>query len=295
MIRSMTGFGSAQIERDGGHYGAEVRSVNNKFFKGLVRLPEELQGLEAELESIVRGRFSRGSVTITVTFADLSAEAAATLNIAAMRRYIDQLQELNNGDRGEVQIDLSGLLALPGVLVADTDSRRLDEAKAIVHPLVEEACDRLLEMRDREGRTLHEDLGQHCAKIDADLGVVRERVPGVVEMYQDRLRQRMESLLAEVGAAVREEDLLREVAVFAERSDISEEVSRLQGHLMQFMEIIDGDSSKPAGRTLDFLAQEMLREANTIGSKCLDVEVSRRIVEIKGSIDRLKEQAQNVE
>ncbi|MHC4910569.1 MAG: DUF1732 domain-containing protein, partial [Planctomycetota bacterium] len=97
------------------------------------------------------------------------------------------------------------------------------------------------------------------------------------------------------GAAVREEDLLREVAVFAERSDISEEVSRLQGHLMQFMEIIDGDTSKPAGRTLDFLAQEMLREANTIGSKCLDVEVSRRIVEIKGSIDRLKEQAQNVE
>jgi uncharacterized protein (TIGR00255 family) len=116
-----------------------------------------------------------------------------------------------------------------------------------------------------------------------------------VQLYQERLRQRMQALLAESGTAVQDEDLLREVAVFAERTDIAEEVARLEGHLAQFTEIIDSEDGEPSGRTLDFLSQELLREANTIASKCLDVEISRRIVEIKGAIDRIKEQAQNVE
>jgi uncharacterized protein (TIGR00255 family) len=139
------------------------------------------------------------------------------------------------------------------------------------------------------------DLHGHCDVIAGHLQVIAERAPVVVELYQERLSQRMKTLLAREGTALRDEDLLREVAIFAERSDIAEEVSRLQGHLVQFQEIIDDRSGQPVGRTLDFLSQEMLREANTIGSKCLDVEVSRRIVEIKGGIDRVKEQAQNVE
>lgn len=150
-------------------------------------------------------------------------------------------------------------------------------------------------MRQREGEMLHQELHGHCRAIAEHLAVVTERVPGVVKLYQQKLLQRMESMLMESGATAREEDLVREVAVFAEKSDIAEEVARLQGHLSQFAEIIDGKSGSPIGRTLDFIAQEMLREANTIGSKCLDVEVSRRIVEIKGSIDRIKEQVQNVE
>src|SRR5262245_19280053 len=133
------------------------------------------------------------------------------------------------------------------------------------------------------------------ASIAERLAGIAARAPQVVESYQARLRQRMESLLAEVGASVRDEDLLREVAVFAERSDIAEEIVRLGSHLEQFREIIDCDDREPSGRTLDFLAQEMLREANTIASKSSDAEISRRIVEIKGGIDRIKEQAANVE
>jgi uncharacterized protein (TIGR00255 family) len=150
-------------------------------------------------------------------------------------------------------------------------------------------------MRTREGDMLLAELRKYCSLIADHLRVVKEHAPIMVELFQQRLRQRMEALLAESGAAVREEDLLREVAVFAERSDIAEEVSRLQGHIDQFSDLIDRERGEPIGRTLDFLAQEMLREANTIGSKCLDVEISRRIVEIKGTIDRIKEQVQNVE
>jgi len=295
MIRSMTGFGSASTDVDGAHYLVELRSLNNKYFKAQLRLPEELQGLEAELESVVSRRLNRGTVVVTVKYSDTSARAAAQINSNALRRYLDQLLGVQGLEHDAARIDLGSLLELPGVVVHDTGEQRLEEARQVVLKLADEACDRVLDMRTREGRTLHEDLSAHCNGIAGHLAVIRERVPEVLEQYQSRLRQRMEALLKDSGAAVKEEDVLREVAVYAERSDIAEEVSRLQGHLAQFAELIGGESVEPVGRTLDFLSQEMLREANTIASKCLDVEVSRRIVEIKSAIDRIKEQSQNVE
>ena len=142
---------------------------------------------------------------------------------------------------------------------------------------------------------LHKELHRHRRSIADRLETIVRRAPIVVEQYRNRLRERIDALLAEAGTGLREEDLIREVAVYAERSDITEEVTRLQGHLEQFGEIIDADDGEPRGRTLDFLSQEMLREANTIASKCLDVAISREIVEVKGDIDRIKEQVQNVE
>lgn len=294
MIRSMTGFGAASDEVGGAHFAVEIRSVNNRFFKCLVRVPEELQGIEPELESAVAAHLSRGSVVATVRFADASADAAARINAAALARYVEQLRNMPGlGDAG--RIDLAPLLALPGVVIVDGAHVRLDRARPVLLRLVEDACAKVIAMRRREGATLHEDLHRHCEVLAAHLAVITERAPQVIEAFQARLRQRMDALLAEVGTSARDEDVLREVAVFSERSDIAEEISRLRGHIDQFIEIIDRDEDGPVGRTLDFISQEMLREANTIGSKCLDVEVSRRIVEIKGGIDRLKEQAQNVE
>jgi uncharacterized protein (TIGR00255 family) len=295
MIRSMTGFGTAMAEESGAHYVVEVRSVNNKFFKAAVRLPEELHGLEPEIESVLAARLSRGSVLATVRFQDNSAEAAARINHPALQRYLEQLLAVPGLTHGATRIDLGALLSLPGVVASEPGHERLERARGMLLRLTSEACDHVLSMRAREGRALHDDLLRHCRVLEGHLSVIAGRAPVVVEMYQQRLRQRMETLLAEVGASVREEDLLREVAIFADRSDISEEVARLQGHLAQFREIVAAADGDPAGRTLDFISQEMLREANTIASKCLDVEVSRRIVEIKGTIDRLKEQAQNVE
>jgi uncharacterized protein (TIGR00255 family) len=299
MIRSMTGFGSASAEDGGAHYFVEIRSLNNRYFKGVVRLPEALQGLEAELESALSRRLTRGSVVATIHFSDSSAAAAAEININAARRYLEQLMRIPaagmGGANGAARVDLTALLTLPGVMLADTAEQLLERARPTVLRLIEESCEKLLAMRSREGRSLHAELHRHCRSIAERLDIIARRAPVVVEEYQRRLRERINALLADSGTAIREEDLIREVAVYAERSDIAEEVARLQGHLAQFGEIIDAEGGEAAGRTLDFLSQEMLREANTIASKSADVEISRRIVEIKGGIDRIKEQAQNVE
>ncbi len=295
MIRSMTGFGAASTSVDGAHYSVEVRSLNNKYFKAQIRLPDELQGLEAELDAALSHRFSRGSVLLTVRFADSSANAAAEVNIHAIERYLDQILQVPGLDHDSTRVDITAMLTLPGVVVAGSGEKLLDRARPTLLKLLEQACDCLMAMRDREGEMLHQELHKHCAVIRSHLEVIVERVPITVDMYQQRLRQRINTLLADTGTTVRDEDLIKEVAFYAERSDIAEEVARLEGHLAQFAEIIDSEGDDPSGRTLEFLSQELLREANTIGSKCLDVEISRRIVEIKGGIDRIKEQVQNVE
>jgi uncharacterized protein (TIGR00255 family) len=292
MIRSMTGFGVASAQVDGAHYAVEVRSLNNRYFKAQFRLPEELTGLEAEIEPAVVRRLNRGSVLVAVHFSDTSADAAARINAHALLQYMDQLRVVT-GDAAAA--DVGALLSLPGVVIPASPEALLHRVRPVIMQLLDQACDGVLAMRATEGRTLHRQLHRIREQIAQRLEAVARRAPAVVEQYQQRLRDRINALLAESGMAVRDEDLVREVAVYAERSDIAEEVTRLQGHLAQFAEIIDAEDEDPAGRTLDFLAQEMLREANTIASKCLDAEISRHIVEIKGAIDRIKEQVQNVE
>jgi uncharacterized protein (TIGR00255 family) len=295
MIRSMTGFGVASAEVDGARYVVEVRSLNSKYFKALVRLPEDLQGLEGELEPVLARRLSRGSVVLTVRFSDVSADAAARINAKALRQYLEQLQSAAGSGQGDLNIDMGAVLSLPGVVISDTGEALIERARPVLLGLVDKACMRVLAMRNREGVTLHDELHKHRRQIADRLAVIGRRAPEVVVQYRLRLRERIDALLAESSSALRDEDLIREVAVYAERSDITEEVARLQGHLEQFAEIIDAADEEPSGRTLDFLSQEMLREANTIASKCLDVEISREIVEVKGGIDRIKEQVQNVE
>lgn len=290
MIRSMTGFGSVSDVDEGRHFSLEVRTLNGKHLKCHVRLPDELSGLEPELESVLHKQLARGTVTMSVRHQDRSRHAAAEINQEALQQYIDQLKSI-----GEVTFDAAALLHLPGVLVHEpTDSRRRDSA-LLLGRLATEACRVVIEMRKDEGEKLRADLESHLSSINTSLIEVEARVPEVNQLFSDRLQSRMKSMLGELGADVREEDLLREVAVFSEKSDIAEEIARLRGHLSQFEELLDGDGSSPVGRTLDFLTQEMLREANTMGSKCLDPTVSRQVVSIKGDVDRIKEQVQNVE
>ena len=292
----MTGFGEAASHTDGVHYAVEVRSLNNKYFKSSIRLPDELQTLEPEIESALRQRLTRGSIVCTVRCSDSSESAALVINRRALARYVEQLEGAM-GANGASTIDITQLLQLPGVLQPpdDTDNR-LELARASVTPLVREACDHLVSMRQREGHMLMEDLMAHHAHISTRLEAIGARAPRVVDDYQHRLRTRLDKLLEEVGRRIEPSELIREVAIFAERSDIAEEVTRLSAHLDQFKSLIsDEDDARPIGRTLDFLTQEMLREANTIASKSSDAEISRAIVEVKGAIDRIKEQVQNIE
>ena len=296
MIRSMTGFGSATADADGCRFSVEVKSVNNRFFKATVRLPEELSTLETELETALAKRLGRGSVMVLVRFVPGGAVATAEVNPDAARSALTALlAALPTELRDRATVDLGALLAVPGVLRTDGVEKLVDMARPILARLLDEACDRVLAMRTREGESIHRELLRFGDAIRTALLSVSERAPMATSAYQDRLRARMNSLLSEVGATAAEQDLLREVAVFAERSDVAEEVARLTGHLHQFEQVISPKHAEPAGRTLDFLSQEMLREANTIASKSQDVEIARRVVEMKTAIDRIKEQAANAE
>lgn len=295
MIRSMTGFGVATAEQGGRQYSVEVRSVNNKFFKAVVRVPSELVSLEPELEAALARRTQRGSVTVTVRLGLSASDAAGEVNVDAARAFVERMfAAMPPAIADRATVDLATLLTVPGVVGLAPD-RVAESARPVLLRLLEESCDRMLAMRAREGQALHGLLQNFAATMREKLAVVGDRAPKVVFHYQERLRARVTQLLSEVGGTLRDEDLIREVAIFAERSDIAEEVARLGGHLDQLDRILDPANDEPAGRTLDFLAQEMLREANTIASKSADGEIARRIVEIKTAIDRIKEQAANAE
>jgi uncharacterized protein (TIGR00255 family) len=293
MIVSMTGFGDATGERDGTHYSVEIRSLNNRFFKSVIKLPENVSGLEPELESTLRERLGRGSITFILKMRTDSAEAAYHINGPALKAYLQQLQVIRETD-SNLKIDLGALLQLPGVCQEPRDETdEIAEHGPFVRQLTDQAIKKLSGMRQREGQSLFEDLMKHSRFIASHLSEIQKRAPFVINDYHRRLLQRVNELLSKAELNVSQNDLLKEVAVFADRADISEEIQRLTSHLGAFEQSCR--SGEHAGRKLDFITQEMLREANTIGSKANDAEIATHIVEIKGAIDRLKEQVQNVE
>lgn len=292
MILSMTGYGEVQHSDDGVSYVLELRSLNNRYFKASIKLPESLSVFESEVEKLLRTRLSRGSVTYSLRVRDVRADAAQEINIAAVESYVKQLGRLSS--QLPVQIDLASILALPGVC----QPPGLDEAERerqwkVLESMTLKAMDRLIEMRRVEGKALRDDLMRQCAQIRKHLASIAERAPIVLKEYHQRLLSRTNELLAESKLPLQLDDVRREVALYAERCDINEEIARLGSHLDQFEKLCD--SRELAGRKLDFLAQELLRETNTIGSKANDAVIAQHIVEIKGAIDRLKEQVQNVE
>jgi uncharacterized protein (TIGR00255 family) len=293
MIISMTGFGDAHAERDGTHYAVEIRSLNNRYFKPVIKLPETVSGLEPELESMLREKLGRGSITYILKMRSDSAEAAYHINTQALKSYLEQLQAVKGIDR-LVQIDLASLVQLPGVCQEPRDETdEMERHGPVVRELTAKAIVKLNAMRSREGEQLFAELMRHVGVISGNLKEIETRAPFVVDEYHKRLSQRVAQLLSKAELKVNEPDLIKEVAVFAERADIAEEIQRLRSHLGAFEQSCrDGEH---AGRKLDFITQEMLREANTIASKANDGQIARHIVEIKGAIDRLKEQVQNVE
>jgi uncharacterized protein (TIGR00255 family) len=296
MICSMTGFGAGVSEDETGRYSIEIRAVNNRFFKAMIRLPDELAAIEPVLESVVSKRLRRGSVSVTARFVPGGATIAQQINTDAARAAIEQLlAAVPEALKDRTTIDLGSLLAAPGVVAGDSSDAFVEHARGVFECLTIEACDKVVEMRRTEGEAVYGELVAFGERMNKHIAEVKALAPRVVEAYRDRLRTRVESLIAEVGGAIEDGDLIREVAIFAERSDVAEELSRLDGHVAQFRDLLANENGEPVGRTLDFLAQEMLREANTIASKSADVEISRRIVEVKGLIDRIKEQAANVE
>lgn len=296
MIRSMTGFGGASEDAHGVRYAVEVRTVNSKYFKAVVRTPEGFEDLEPEVESIVRSGVQRGTITVTISASQTQAAETFEISKEAIDRYVQQIRAVEFPPNVSPTLDVASLLALPGVLVTPADlSERHERARGAVLSLVRKAVAALLAMRDTEGRSVQAELSSQLALVRDRLSGIEQLAPGVVEQYADRLKTRIVTMLTEAGAPPEMPDVIREVAAYAERTDIHEEITRLRAHLDQFDELLVGEEAKPVGRTLDFLSQELLREANTIASKTPDAQVSRLIIEIKGAIDRVKELVQNAE
>lgn len=294
MINSMTGFGEAQGEIDGVTYIVEIRTVNNRYLKTSVRLPETTAFLEEDIDKLLRKNLSRGMVSYVLRLKNAPANVLFDIDEAALRVYMERLSRIVASVDTKGPIDIGGLLTLPGIVrPALPDEKKAEQIKAKVLSITQKAVDQLKQMRAAEGAALVADLDNHCKAIKQDLKQIRTRSDVVLRGYQKRLKKRVDELLADAKLKLDKETLAREVAIFAERSDISEEIARLDSHLQQFIESCESDTQ--AGRRLDFISQEMLREANTIASKAYNTEVISCVVDIKCRIDRIKEQVQNIE
>ena len=292
MIRSMTGFGAASAEAGGVSVRVEVRSVNHRHLQAKLRLPPELAQLEPRVDGLVQGLVGRGALTLGVHVTRASGSAEARLDAEVARRYRDEFARLGRELGVERMPTLAELAQLPGVLVGGDDSEVGEAECELVLTVAEQALRELVEMREREGAALLADLQQHAAAIEQLLGTVVELMPGVQARHQAHLRQRVQELVGD-SVEVSPADLARELAVLADRLDVSEETARLAAHLGQLRELLAQGGA--TGRKLDFLAQEFFREANTIGSKCNDAAVAHLVVELKTHIERMREQVQNVE
>jgi len=294
MLLSMTGFGEARRESDVAKVCVEIRSVNSRYFKSNIRASDVYQTLEAQIETLLRKRLHRGTINLTLRVEHEHRADEYRLNLVALESYRRQVDQLEREWHLTDSVPLADMLALPGVISEDESFSANAEADwPLIRDTVEEAIQRLSEMRATEGRAMAVDLKTNAEAILVHLDAIEARAPVVVESYRDRLHERVKKLLANTEAKVSPDDLIREVSVYAERSDIAEETVRLRSHIEQFEQLIDAPES--VGRKLDFLTQEMVREANTIGSKANDVAISKEVVEVKSRIERIREMVQNVE
>ena len=290
----MTGYGIAKGRLNGVTYIVEIGTVNNRYFKATIRLPETLGFLETDIEKVLRQELSRGTANYTLRQKDAPAEALFEINEKALKAMINRLSKISPTGEVERELDLGGLLTLPGILSPATPAGTIaGRIRKKVIAITRQAIKALKVMRAAEGAALASDLRQHCKSIKTSLERIRKQSMTGPAKYAEKLKKRVDEMLTTVNLKLDDDTISREVAVFADRADISEEIARLDSHLVQFNNALSG--KQQAGRKLDFICQEMLREANTIGSKAADADIVHQVVEIKCRIDRIKEQVQNVE
>jgi len=294
MLLSMTGFGAAQLTTPAGNVAVEVRSLNNRHLKITVRGTDPYPLFDSEFEKLARKSVRRGSVNIQVRVQRPIAAGESELNIELIRSYLDQLR--NIAEPQELTGLLAGVLGMPGVAPQSASMTSLPEEEwPVVERTFAEALKSLDAVRRTEGEAMAAELRQLHAQLNRELQGVREQLPRVMANYRERILERVRQAVAQAGVAIEPNDLIREVAIFADRSDVAEEVTRLVAHLEQFAEVVEKGSSDSAGRRLEFIAQEMGREVNTMGSKAGDVSISKHVVEMKAVLERIRELILNVE
>jgi uncharacterized protein (TIGR00255 family) len=293
-MKSMTGYGRGEASQDGFKVTTEVSSVNRKQAEVNVHLPRELEALELQVRDEVNRRIARGRLTVKIAVhaGETFYGGRVQLNVPLAKAYAKEITKLGKELSLADNVTLDLLLRAPGVLRTEDELTDAERAWPPVQTSVVQALEGLIKMRLREGSHLARDLRGRLAAMRKSVEEIRERAPEMVRRFQDQLRQRIKNAGLELPA-LDDERLVKEVIYFADRSDISEELTRLDSHFKQFAESLK--SSEPVGRMLDFLAQEINREVNTIGSKATDSPISREVVRLKAELEKVREQIQNVE
>ncbi|MBR3552347.1 MAG: YicC family protein [Clostridia bacterium] len=292
MIRSMTGFGRAQAALDGMQITVELKSVNHRYFEFSARTPKGCGFLDEKLKSHLQTRVARGKVECYVSL-EMLDEPDCTVQInhslaAGYRAAMNELAERYDLENDVTVSTFARYYDIFTVHKAQTDEDRIWNA---VRTVADTAADSFVSMREKEGEKLRHDILSRCELILKDVEFIEARSPETVRQYNDKLLERMRTVLEDVH--VDEQRLLTEAAIFADKVAVAEETVRLRSHIDQMRSFLESDAA--IGRKMDFLVQEFNREANTIGSKAQDVEIARRVIDIKAEIEKIREQVQNVE
>lgn len=292
MVRSMTGFGRAKYSENGLNITVEFKSVNHRYFEFTSRLPKGYMFLDEKLKSFCQQNISRGKVEAAVIIEDNSEGAASVeLNTAYAGAYLAAVKDMSRRYGIKNDVKMSSLVANPELFTVKKQTLSEETVTAAVLKTAEEAMQSFISMREAEGKRLKNDVKSRTDFILEKVAFVDERSPETVKAYREKLEQKIKELIGDVQ--VDEQRLLTETAIFADKVAVAEETVRLKSHIKQFCSLLDSD--EPIGRKLDFIVQEMNREANTIGSKAQDIEIAHTVVDIKSEIEKIREQIQNIE
>ena len=291
MISSMTGFGRGEAEREGFKATFEVSSLNSRYLDVSIRTPRWMMAMEPELRARISARVGRGKIVAQLNWERTATESSATLNEPLIDWYVETIHKAAARHQLDSSLTMGDILALPDIWVTNRDPKQDEVVEAIIYDALDTALTKLQDTRAAEGAKIADTFKAQIARIQEANKRIQSMAGRQVELYRDRLKQRIEEIFGSTNFD--EQRLTQEVAFMAERSDITEECVRLDIHCKHFLESLA--SSEPVGRRLNFLIQELNREINTIGSKSIDIEISRTVVDLKDELEKIREQVQNIE
>ncbi len=291
-MRSMSGFGKSALEFDELDISVEMKSVNSRFLDFYIRSPKEVNEFENDIKSIVKTRLGRGKVEIYIYFNYKNSSDRIDLNYDLLDRYNEIFSELNDRYDMTSKATVSNYMMVKDSVIIKDDAIASEKLKDYLTQSVNSAIDGLISMREKEGAYLLNDLSGYISELENALNIIEKEYPSILKFHKDNIVARVDEIIVD-KSLVDKNVLETELALYAEKKDISEEILRLKSHFSQFKGVIESNES--IGRKLDFITQELNREVNTIGSKCVGYEMSNVIIEMKSIIEKIREQVQNVE
>jgi len=296
MIKSMTGFGRSELKGEEKTILVEIRSLNNKYLKINTKIPESLTDFEERIGKLIKKEMFRGTVNLTLEYKTSEQEPKCFINKDVLKKYYSSVCETREEISSTQDVSLEKLISLPGVLEFKKDTgngKVADDVWLELEKSIKLAIDDLNQMKGAEGRNLQLEIEKWTNQISLLLDKIETKSANVVSGYRDRIQERIASLLEGTEIKIDKNDLYKEVAIFADRCDISEELGRLRSHLLLLNDVMENE--EPTGRKLEFIVQEMFREANTIAAKANNADIIKDVIDVKTEIERTKEQVFNVE